>query len=106
MNALAKLEPLSELRVSGLTVTLDAGRLIVSPASSLNGSLRQILRDQRSLIVATLKAEANEVASLVHQCGDTYGFTDAEHAEALAIALGDPVVALECYRSIRSWLVQ
>lgn len=100
MNALAQLDPLSELRAAGLTVLLGAGRLIVSPASALTDAHRKILRERRSFIVTALKAEADELAHLVRQCGDTYGFTEEEHAEALAAALRDPVAALECFRSI------
>lgn len=100
MNAPARLDPLLELRAAGLIVMLDTGRLIVSPASALTDAYRKILRDQRSFIVTALKAEADELAHLVRQCGDAYGFTEEEHAEALAAALRDPVAALECFRSI------
>ena len=100
MNAPAQLDLLSELRAVGLTVMLDAGRLIVGPASSMTDAHRQILRDRRSFIVTALKIEADELAHLVRQCGDTYGFTEEEHAEALATVLRDPVAALECFRSI------
>ena len=100
MNAPSQLDPLSELRAAGLTVTLAVGRLIVSPVSAITDAHRQILRDRRSFIVTALKAEADELAHLVHQCGDAYGFNEDEHAEALATALRDPVAALECFRSI------
>lgn len=100
MNASAQLDPLSELRAAGLTVMLDAGHLIVSPASELTDAHRKILRDRRTFIVAALKAEIDEVSRLVRQCGDAYGFTEVEHAEALATALRDPVAALECFSSM------
>lgn len=106
MNAPARLDPLSELRTAGLTVTLDAGRLIVTPASALIDAHRQILRDRRTSIVAALQAEADELAHLVRLCGDAYGFTEEEYAEALTTALRDPVAALECFRSIRAGLVR
>lgn len=108
MNAPARLDPLSELRAAGLTVTLDAGRLIARPASALTDALRQVLRDRRSVIVAALNAEAaraRELARLVRECGDVYGFTEEEHAEALATALRDPAVAWDCFRSMRAGLV-
>ena len=106
MNAPAQLDPLLELRAAGLIVMLDTGRLIVSPASALTEAHRKILRERRSFIVTALKAEADELAHLVRQCGDTYGFTEEEHAEALTVALRDPVAALECFCSILAELVR
>lgn len=44
--------------------------------------------------------EAEELARLVLVCGEHYGFTRAEHADALAAALADPVDALACFRAI------
>jgi hypothetical protein len=41
-----------------------------------------------------------ELTSLVRLCGERYAFTEAEHAEALAAALADPVDALTCFRAI------
>ena len=103
-NAPARLDPLSELRAAGLTVKFDAGVLIVSPASAITDAHRQILRDRRTFTVAALKVEADELADLARQCGDAYGFTGEEHAEALAAALRDPMVALECFRLMRAGL--
>lgn len=109
MNAPARLDPLSELRVAGLTVTLDAGRLIVTPASTLTDAHRRNLRENRAHILAALNAEAacvRELSRMVRECGAAYGFTEAEHAESLATALADPVAALKCFRSIRAGLVR
>lgn len=44
------------------------------------------------------------LARLVQLCGERYGFTEAEHAEALATALANPVDALTCFRSIADQL--
>lgn len=43
---------------------------------------------------------ADELDRLVVACGDAYGFTEAEHAEALAAARADPDAALLCYTTI------
>lgn len=43
---------------------------------------------------------ADELARLVVACGDAYGFTKSEHAEALAAARSDPAAALRCYRAV------
>lgn len=69
MNAPVRLDPLTELRAAGLTVTLDAGRLVVRPASGLTDAHRQILHDQRDVIVAALEAEAVEQAHLAELDG-------------------------------------
>ena len=39
-----------------------------------------------------------ELTPLVRACGNAYGFTEAEHADALRAALADPADALECFR--------
>lgn len=44
--------------------------------------------------------EATELTRLVLACGNAYGFTETEHAEAKAAALGDPDAGLLCYRTI------
>lgn len=41
--------------------------------------------------------ETVELTRLVRLCGERYDFTEAEHAEALAIALADPSDALTCF---------
>lgn len=47
-------DPLTRLRAAGLTVTLDASRVIVQPSERLTDELRQTIRDHRAEIVATL----------------------------------------------------
>lgn len=103
MGVLETFDPLAELRGAGLSVTLDAGRLIVRPATALTDIHRRTLRENRARILAALNAEAaraRELACLVRECGDAYGFTEAEHAEALATALRDRAAALECFRAM------
>ncbi len=100
MNVPAQLDPLSELRAAGLSVMLDAGRLIVNPASALTDAYRRSLRENRAHILAALNAEADELARLVRECGDAYDFTKAERTEALATALRDPAAALKCFRAM------
>jgi hypothetical protein len=45
-------------------------------------------------------APGAELTGLVRLCGDRYHFTEAEHTEALAAALDDPVAALQCFQAI------
>lgn len=93
-------EVLHRLRESSLTVTTDGERLIVTPADRLTAETRQLIRDNKPAILTALKAEAAELARLVHLCGNAYQFSADEHREALQIALADPTSALTCFRAI------
>lgn len=53
-----------------------------------------------SRVIAEAQSLADELARLVHLCGERYQFTADEHAEALAIALADPYDALTCFRAM------
>lgn len=46
------------------------------------------------------KSEQAELATLVRQSGEAYGFTEQEHIEALSAALADPEEALTCFRTM------
>ena len=48
---------------------------------------------------ATPEQEA-ELRALVAAVGAAYDFTEAEHAEALAVALANPVDAITCFRAM------
>jgi hypothetical protein len=86
------------------------GKLNIAPVERLTPDLRQRILDNRPAVVAALQAstrtittaaaDADELTSLVRLCGERYHFTDAEHVEALQIALADPVAALTCFRAI------
>ena len=47
-----------------------------------------------------MAAHRQELAQLIQLCGERYHFTEAEHVEALQVALADPVAALTCFRAI------
>jgi hypothetical protein len=49
-------------------------------------------------------AKQDELAELVGNCGECYGFTKAELLEAHEAASHDPVNALICFRSVASGL--
>ena len=101
---------LHRLQQSGLTVTADGERLIVTPADRLTDKTRQLIRDNKLEIVAALKSSSRAIAGaqstvdeltyLVRVCSERYSFTEAENAEALAIALADPHDALTCFRAM------
>lgn len=101
---------LNLIRDSGLSLTVDGARLIVMPAEKLTDELRTLIRVHKPEILAALEQAVRaledarqataELTRLVQVCGDRYGFTEAEHREALTVALADPVDALACFRSI------
>lgn len=88
------------IRESGLTLTADGDRLIVIPSDRLTDDLRTLIRNNKAVVLDALELEATELTRLVRVCGERYDFTEAEHAEALAIALADPIDALTCFRGM------
>ncbi|TSA52599.1 MAG: hypothetical protein D4R40_02085 [Nitrosomonadaceae bacterium] len=45
-------------------------------------------------------SETAELNRLVHLCGEFYGFTEAEHTEALAVAMADFDSAMLCFTTM------
>lgn len=102
---------IAEIERAGMTIRLKPnGKLGVAPVERLTPELRQRIVDNRKAVVAALQAthralddaetSASELAGLVRVCGERYHFTHAEHAEALQVALADPVSALICFRAM------
>ena len=100
MGAADTFDILPWLRASGLTVTLDAERLVVRPAERLTDELRGAIRAHRTEIIRRLEAEWIEAVRLLRQCGEAYGFTEQDHAEALARAVANRVDATRCFQTI------
>ncbi len=88
------------LRESDLSVTADGDRLIVAPTDRLTDDLRTLIRVNKLCVLAALESESAELTRLVLLCGERYQFTEAEHVEALEVALADPVDALTCFRAM------
>lgn len=88
------------IRESGLTLTTDGDRLIVIPSDRVTDDLRTLIRNNKSGVLDALASETVELTRLVRLCGERYNFTEAEHAEALAAALADPIDALTCFRGM------
>lgn len=102
---------LREIERAGLSITLRPnGKLLLSPSGRLTPELRQRILANRPAVVAALQAstraittaaaDVDELTRLVRLCGERYQFTGDEHAEALEVALADPVAALTCFRAI------
>lgn len=88
------------IRESGLTLTTDGDRLIVTPSDRLTDDLRTLIRNNKPGVLDALESETVELTRLIRVCGEQYNFTEAEHAEALTIALADPSGALTCFRAM------
>ena len=73
----------------------DGDSLIVSPRERLNDELRELIRCHKADLL-----QAEEIKRLVRAVGMLYGFAEAEHREALEVALSDPPAALQCFREI------
>ena len=91
---------LNLIRASGLALTADGDRLIVTPSDRLTDDLRTLIRNNKPGVLDALESEVAELTRLVGVCGERYDFTAAEHTEALAAALADPVDALTCFRTM------
>jgi hypothetical protein len=52
------------------------------------------------------KIDVAELTRLVRLCGERYAFTEAEHAESLAVALADPLHALTCFQAMAAAMTQ
>lgn len=104
MGAPETFDPLADLRGAGLSVTLDTGRFIVRPASELTDDQRAAIQQNRVGIVAALEAECAELTALVRRVCAAYACPPEEVADALRVALADPVAALECFRRMADQL--
>ena len=63
-------------------------------------TLQQALKSRATTVQQTAAKEATELQGLVRLCGEFYGFTEAEHAEALATALAEFDSAMICFTSL------
>lgn len=87
---------------------LARNRLCNNHATSTQKGMQQ--PPEKSLLHVAFTSECNkqqareELTRLVRLCGTHYGFTPDEHADALAIALADPVDALTCFRGMAARL--
>ncbi len=63
-------------------------------------TLQQALKNRATTVQQTATKEATKLQGLVRLCGEFYGFTEAEHAEALATALADFDSAMICFKTI------
>jgi len=63
-------------------------------------TLQQALKNRATTVQQTATKEATKLQGLVRLCGEFYGFTEIEHAEALATALADFDSAMICFTAL------
>ena len=63
-------------------------------------TLQQALKNRATTVQQTATKEATKLQGLVRLCGEFYGFTEAEHVEALATALADFDSAMICFTAL------
>jgi len=63
-------------------------------------ALQQALKNRATTVQQTATKEATELQRLVRLCGEFYGSTEAEHAEALPTALADFDSAMICFTAL------
>ncbi len=63
-------------------------------------ALQQALKNRATTVQQTATKEATKLQGLVRLCGEFYGFTEIEHAEALATALADFDSAMICFTAL------
>ena len=100
MGARESFDPLGDLRAAGLAVTLDAGKLVVRPKSTITEAARVSIVANRPGIVAALEAERAELTALVAEVCAAYACPSDEVADTLRVALADPAAALTSFRNL------
>lgn len=87
--------------------TADGVTLTLSGAAKIKASGNQeavtrwlaLISEHKPGIIEALQP-ANELRRLVRVCGEFYGFSDAEHAEALTTAMADFSSAMLCFSTM------
>lgn len=81
------MSPLRVLIDAGLTLRTDGDRLIVTPASALTDSLRELIRERKpELLVSVRRAEvlAADLIAAINRCCDARGDDERNRAALIA----------------------
>ena len=89
-----------DAEADGVNLTLSGSDKIKASGNreSVNRWLTLISEHKPGIIEALQPAA--ELRRLVRLCGEFYGFTEAEHIEALAVALADFDSAMTCFSTM------
>jgi hypothetical protein len=89
-----------DAEADGVNLTLStAGKIKASGNQKAVSRWLVLISENKPGIIEALQP-ANELRRLVRLCGEFYGFTDAEHAEALTTALADFNSAMKCFSTM------
>lgn len=99
-NATKQLETATAYATTHATTPMKPSNDGVIGATTHATTLQQVLRNHATTVQQTTTKEATELRRLVRLCGEYYGFTEVEHAEALATALADFDSAMICFTAL------
>lgn len=90
-----------DAEADGVNLTLStAGKIKASGNQKAVSRWLALISENKPGIIEALQP-ANELRRLVRLCGDFYGFTEAEHVEALATAMSDYNSAMLCFTTMQ-----
>ena len=99
-NATNQLETATTYATTHATTLMKPSNDGVIGATPHATTLQQALKNRATTVQQTATNKATELQGLVRLCGEFYGFTEAEHVEALATALADFDSAMTCFTSL------
>jgi len=99
-NATNQLETATAYATTHATTPMKSNNDGVIGATLHATTLQQALKNRATTVQQTATKEATELRRLVRLCGEYYGFTEVEHAEALATALADFDSAMICFTAL------
>jgi hypothetical protein len=90
-------EIIRDATADGVFLTLSTtGKIKASGNQESVNRWLTLISEHKPAIIEALQPTA-ELKRLVRLCGEFYGFTEAEHVEALAVALADFDAAMTCF---------
>lgn len=98
---------LTQLRAAGVTIRADEGRLLASPKEALKGPLLDLVRQNKTRLLAHLEGDYTasdlaEIDRLIHQLAEIEGWSPADLEDALDQRRRmAPVRVLEALRELR-----
>lgn len=93
-------EVIRDATADGVYLTLSTtGKIKASGNRESVNRWLTLISEHKPGIIEALHPAA-ELKRLVRVCGEFYGFTEAEHTEALAVALADFDSAMRCFSTM------
>lgn len=91
---------IKDAEADGVNLTLSgSGKIKASGKRESVNRWLTLISEHKPGIIEALQPAA-ELKRLVRLCGEFYGFTEVEHAEALAVAMADFDSAMTCFSTM------